>query len=155
MADYKAPLNNMQFLLADVFKLPNLWSSMSSLADVDVDTAKAILEEVARLAQEELAPLNREADEEGSHWRDGDVVAPRGFKDAYKLFCDGGWGSLSGNPEFDGMGMPKTLVAMADECVQGACMVVWASANANRRRRSGTRYTRFNRAEVVLSAKNV
>lgn len=122
MADYKAPLNNMQFLLADVFKLPNLWSSMSSLADVDVDTAKAILEEVARLAQEELAPLNREADEEGSHWRDGDVVAPRGFKDAYKLFCDGGWGSLSGNPEFDGMGMPKTLVAMADECVQGACM---------------------------------
>ena len=122
MAEYKAPLNDMRFLLADVFQMPDLWSSMDRLADVDLDTAKAILDEVARIAQEEIAPLNRESDEEGSHWADGNVVAPRGFKDAYKLFFDGGWGSLSGNPEYDGMGIPKTLVAMVDECVQGACM---------------------------------
>ncbi len=122
MAEYRAPLEEMRFLINDVFQMPSLWQTLDGLAEVDRDTSEAILEEAAKISEQVIAPLDREADEEGCRWEDGNVYSPKGFKEAYQLFCDGGWGGLAGNPEYDGMGMPKTLVAIIEEMVQGASM---------------------------------
>ncbi|SFM40263.1 acyl-CoA dehydrogenase C-terminal domain-containing protein [Marinobacter zhejiangensis] len=123
MADYQAPLRDMRFVLNEVFEAPALWSSMPKLAEnVDADTADAILEEAGKIAGGVLAPLNREADEQGSKWNDGEVTAPEGFKEAYQTIVEGGWNGLGGNPEFGGMGMPKMLVAQFEEMMQGANM---------------------------------
>ncbi len=121
MPTYSAPLRDMRFVLKDVFKIDELWASLPGLEGaVDMETADAILEEAGKISAEVIAPLNREADEEGSHWHDGQVTAPAGFKQAYETFSEGGWVGLGGNPEFGGMGMPKTLVAQVDEMVQSA-----------------------------------
>ncbi|HCL37164.1 MAG TPA: acyl-CoA dehydrogenase, partial [Marinobacter hydrocarbonoclasticus] len=69
-----------------------------------------------------LAPLNREADEQGCKWNEGEVSTPEGFKEAYQTIVEGGWNGLGGNPDFGGMGMPKTLVAQFEEMMQGANM---------------------------------
>jgi len=69
-----------------------------------------------------ISPLNREGDEQGSHWSEAGVTAPEGFKDAYSAYCEGGWNGLGGNPEYGGMGMPKTLIAPIEEMVQGSCI---------------------------------
>lgn len=123
MADYKAPLRDMDFVLNEVFNVEKLWASLPGVQDVvDPDTAAAILEEAAKLTEQEIAPLNREADEQGSTWDNGTVTAPDGFKKAYQTFCEGGWNGLGGNPAYGGMGMPKTLVAQVEEMVQGASM---------------------------------
>lgn len=123
MAEYKAPLRDMRFVLNEVFEAEKLWASLPALAEtVDTETADAILEECGKIAGEVLAPLNREADEQGSRWEDGTVTAPEGFKEAYATFTEGGWNGLGGNPEFGGMGMPKTLVGQVEEMVQGANM---------------------------------
>ncbi|MFC3153513.1 acyl-CoA dehydrogenase C-terminal domain-containing protein [Litoribrevibacter euphylliae] len=123
MAEYKAPLRDMQFLLKDVFEADKLWARLPGVADVvDPDTADAILEEAAKIANEVLAPLNREADEQGSKWEDGKVTPPDGFAEAYQTYIEGGWNALGGNPEFGGMGMPKTLVGQFEEMIQGSCM---------------------------------
>ena len=46
MADYKAPLRDMRFVLNEVFDAPKLWQTMPALAEVvDAETAEAILEE--------------------------------------------------------------------------------------------------------------
>ncbi len=121
MPNYNAPLRDMRYVLKNVLEIEQLWASLPGLADViDMETADAILEEAGKISSEVIAPLNREADEQGARWSDGAVTAPDGFKEAYETFCEGGWGGLGGNPEFGGMGMPKTLVAQVDEMVQGA-----------------------------------
>ncbi len=120
MADYKAPLDDIRFVMNQVFNVSELWESLAGIEEIDVDTADAILEEAAKICEQVLAPLNREADEEGCHWEDGEVSAPKGFKEAYATYCEGGWCGLGGNPEFGGMGMPKTLVSAVEEMVQGS-----------------------------------
>lgn len=123
MADYQAPLRDMRFVLNEVFKVNALWASLPRLAEtVDADTADAILEEAGKIASATLAPLNREADEQGCDWHEGEVTTPHGFKEVYQLLSEGGWMGLGGNPEYGGMGMPKVLVAQFEEMIQGACM---------------------------------
>ncbi len=123
MAEYRAPVRDMQFLLKDVFEADKLWARLPGVADVvDPETADAILEEASKIANEVLAPLNREADEQGSKWEDGKVTPPEGFTEAYKTYIEGGWNGLGGNPEFGGMGMPKTLVGQFEEMIQGSNM---------------------------------
>src|SRR5690554_17284 len=123
MADYQAPLRDMRFVLNEVFDAPSLWASLPKIAEnVDPDTADAILEEAGKITSGVLAPLNREADEQGCQWNDGEVTSPHGFKEAYQTIVEGGWNGLGGNPEFGGMGMPKTLVAQFEEMMQGANM---------------------------------
>lgn len=123
MAEYKAPLRDMRFVLNEVFEADKLWASLPGTQDVvDPDTADAILEEAAKLIEQEIAPLNRESDEQGSQWNDGEVTAPHGFKEAYQAFCEGGWNGLGGNPEYGGMGMPKTLTAQVEEMLQAGSM---------------------------------
>ncbi|WP_416397649.1 acyl-CoA dehydrogenase C-terminal domain-containing protein [Allohahella sp. A8] len=121
MPAYNAPLQDMRFLLNEVFDLKGMLSSLDGLKDhVDIDTADAILEEAAKISSTLLAPINRSGDEEGCHWNDGVVTTPAGFKEAYKTFIEGGWCGLGGNPEFGGMGMPKILGALVEEMIQSA-----------------------------------
>lgn len=123
MADYKAPLRDMRFVLNEVFKAPALWSSLSAFQEtVDADTADAILDEAAKLIAQEIAPLNREGDEEGCRWDEGVVSSPSGFAAAYQAFCEGGWNGLGGNAAYGGMGMPKMLTAQVEEMLQSANM---------------------------------
>ncbi len=123
MADYQAPLRDMRFILNEVFDATSLWASLPKVAEnVDPETADAILEEAGKITSGVLAPLNREGDEQGSKWNNGEVTAPEGFKEAYQTIVDGGWNGLGGNPELGGMGMPKTLVAQFEEMMQGANM---------------------------------
>lgn len=121
MADYKAPVADLKFLLNDVLKAPELWLRLG-IADADQETASAVLEEAAKLCESVIAPLNRESDEQGCTLVDGKVLVPEGFKEAYEAYCDGGWGALGGDPDYEGMGMPKSLVACIEEMLQGACM---------------------------------
>ena len=123
MADYQAPLRDMRFVLNEVFDAPALWASLPKISEnVDPDTADAILEEAGKITSGVLAPLNREGDEQGCRWNNGEVTTPEGFKEAYQTLVEGGWVGLGGNPDFGGMGMPKTLVAQFEEMMQGANM---------------------------------
>jgi alkylation response protein AidB-like acyl-CoA dehydrogenase len=122
MADYRAPLQDMRFVMFDVLHCEQLWQSLPRLAEVDRQTAEAVLEEAAKICMEVIAPLNRAADELGCQWTPEGVTAPEGFREAYRIFSDGGWGGLGGSPEHGGMGMPKSLVSAVEEMLQGACM---------------------------------
>ncbi|MBC6907227.1 acyl-CoA dehydrogenase [Saccharophagus sp. K07] len=122
MADYRAPLQDMRFVLFDVLKSADLWRSLARLNELDEDTAEAALGEAAKICEEVIAPLNQEGDEVGCQWSAEGVTTPPGFRDAYRVYNEGGWGALGGNPEYGGMGMPKSLVSAVEEMLQGACM---------------------------------
>ena len=121
MADYKAPLRDMRFVLNEVFEAPRLWAGLPALADVvDADTAEAILEEAGKVTARTVAVLNRSGDEEGCRWEDGVVHTPAGFPEAYKTYAEGGWVGVGGDPLHGGMGMPKAISAQVEEMVNSA-----------------------------------
>jgi alkylation response protein AidB-like acyl-CoA dehydrogenase len=121
MNSYQAPINDMSFNLFDVWKLDQYWQSNGQLKDlIDIDTAKAILEEAAKICEQQIAPFSRDADERGAQLVDGKVSLPEHYHTAYQSLIDGGWTGLSGDPEFGGMGMPKALSMMVDEMLCSA-----------------------------------
>jgi len=121
MADYKAPLRDMRFVLNEVFEVSKLWAQLPALADVvDEDTAAAILEEAGKITAGVIAPLNRSGDEEGCAWTNGVVNTPAGFPAAYQAYAEGGWVGVGGDPVFGGMGMPKVISAQVEEMVNSA-----------------------------------
>ncbi|VXC12587.1 3-methylmercaptopropionyl-CoA dehydrogenase [Pseudomonas sp. 8AS] len=121
MADYKAPLRDMRFVLNEVFEVSKLWAQLPGLAEVvDEDTAAAILEEAGKVSAGVIAPLNRSGDEEGCSWEGGVVTTPAGFPEAWRTYAEGGWVGVVGAPEFGGMGMPKVIGAQVEEMVNSA-----------------------------------
>ncbi|MCQ4306966.1 acyl-CoA dehydrogenase C-terminal domain-containing protein [Pseudomonas stutzeri] len=144
MADYKAPLRDMRFVLNEVFDAPKLWQTLPALAEVvDAETADAILEEAGKITANTVAPLNRSGDEEGCHWTDGAVTTPAGYPEAYRLYAEGGWVGVGGDPAYGGMGMPKAISAQVEEMMNsaslafglypmltsGACLSIYAHAS--------------------------
>ncbi|WP_027847650.1 acyl-CoA dehydrogenase C-terminal domain-containing protein [Marinospirillum minutulum] len=115
MAMYKAPLRDMQFVLNEVFEAEKVWSSMPATEGIDLDTVNAILEGGAKIAENELFPINLSGDAEGVKFENGKVTTPTGFKEAWNTLAEGGWLGLGGNPEYDGMGMPKMLTVLFEE----------------------------------------
>lgn len=121
MADYKAPLRDIDFVLNEVFDVSSVWAGLPALAEtVDLDTARAILEEAGKVTAGVIAPLNRSGDEEGCHWDASGVRTPQGFKQAWNSWAEGGWVGVGGDPEFGGMGMPKVLGAQVEEMLNSA-----------------------------------
>ncbi len=121
MADYKAPLRDIRFVLNEVFEADKLWQTLPGLdGAIDAETADAMLEEAGKITSQTIAPLNRSGDEEGAKWDNGVVTTPAGFKQAYATYAEGGWVGLGGNPEYGGLGMPKALGVQVEEMVYGA-----------------------------------
>lgn len=90
MTGYRAPIQDMQFVLHEVQGAEALFSSMEGTAEVTRDLMDAVLESAAKIAQEILAPINRGGDEEGCRLEQGGVITPKGFKEAYRAFAEGG-----------------------------------------------------------------
>jgi alkylation response protein AidB-like acyl-CoA dehydrogenase len=123
MADYKAPLRDMRFVLNEVFNVAEQWAQLPGLAEVvDADTAMAVLEEAGKVTAKTIAPLSRAADEEGCHWDNGAVRTPAGFIEAYNTYAEGGWVGVGGDPVFGGMGMPKAISAQVEEMVNASSL---------------------------------
>jgi alkylation response protein AidB-like acyl-CoA dehydrogenase len=115
MPIYNAPLADMKFILNDVFNAEQFWQNNENLAHLDAATAEAILEEMAKFAQNVTLPLNRTGDEEGAKIENGHVTTPAGFKQAFKQYAEGGWIGLGADAEWGGQEMPKMLTVLSDE----------------------------------------
>ena len=122
MPTYKAPVDDVMFLLNDVFHMER-HNNLPGFADASSDVVEAVLGEAAKLCEEVLTPLNRVGDMEGcTRHDDGSVVTPNGFKDAYKQLVDGGWIGISSPEEYGGQGLPSTLTLIVNEFMCAANM---------------------------------
>jgi alkylation response protein AidB-like acyl-CoA dehydrogenase len=109
MLTYKAPLNDIKFLLNDVFNYVGNYQQHPEFAEATPDLIDAILSECAKFSENELLPLNQSGDKEGCHFAAGKVTTPKGFKEAYKQYVEGGWQSLSHKEVYGGQGLPPSL----------------------------------------------
>ncbi len=116
MQVYKAPLNDMRFVLLDLLDAGQL-AQLPGFEEATPDTITSILEEGAKLCENVLLPLNRSGDEHGCTYENGVVRTPPGFKDAYKAFVEAGWLAMSANPEHGGQGLPELVNFVFEEMV--------------------------------------
>ena len=108
MPTYNPPVRDMQFVLHEVLNVAEELKALPAHAETDADTINAVIEEAGKFAAEVTFPLNISGDEEGctldktTH----EVKTPKGFKDAYAKYVEGGWPALSCDPAFGGQGLP-------------------------------------------------
>ncbi|WP_159946288.1 acyl-CoA dehydrogenase C-terminal domain-containing protein [Rhizobium sp. 18065] len=124
MPVYKAPVNDTLFILNDVLGFDR-YNNLPGFEDATPDMVEAIVGEAAKLAEEQLFPLNLSGDQEGcTRHDDATVTVPKGFKEAYDAYCQSGWLGLAVPPEFGGQGLPYTLHVAVGEYMSSANMAL-------------------------------
>ena len=115
MPAYKAPLHDIRFLMNEVLDYPTHYKNLSNGELADADTVDMILEGAADFCENVLSPLNQSGDEEGCHFENGNVTTPKGFKEAYDQFVQGGWQGLSYPEQYGGQNLPMSLNLIKSE----------------------------------------
>jgi len=118
---YAPPVEEQKFLLRHVVGMAELATS-EAFAEATPETVDAIVEGAGAFAAGEFAPLNRIGDEVGARWDDGKVTMPAGFREAYRAYVEGGWGTIAGPAAFGGQGLPLSLASVVMEDLGSANM---------------------------------
>lgn len=125
MLTYKAPIEDIKFLLEDVFEYYKHYEKYPEFEEASPDLVDAIFQECAKFCENELLPINQSGDKEGCTFDNGDVKTPSGFKEAYQKYVEGGWQSLSHGVEYGGQGLPPSLGMVKAE-MMGTANWSWA-----------------------------
>jgi alkylation response protein AidB-like acyl-CoA dehydrogenase len=115
MLTYTPPLADIRFVLRAI-------GVAERFPELDAELVEAILDEAGRLAAEVIAPLNPVGDREGcTRHPDGSVTTPTGYRDAYRQYREGGWGTLALPEEHGGQALPHALATAVEELLDSAC----------------------------------
>jgi len=127
MGQYIAPLRDMQFVLHELLDVTAELKQIPRHAEVDADIINQVLEEGAKFSSKVIFPLNYTGDREGCRLDPVThvVTTPKGFKEAYQQYVEGGWAALGCDPEYGGQGLPM-LVNNAFLEMQNSASQAWA-----------------------------
>jgi len=120
MQVYKTPIREYRFLLEDFLKLNS--SKILTDRSLEIDDLLMIIEEASKMCEETLLPLNAIGDSEGCVFEDGKVIAPKGFKEAYKVFSENGWQGIKVKEKYGGQELPYIMNMFLDEMVSSTNM---------------------------------
>ena len=118
---YAPPVEEQRFLIRHIVGMAEL-AGHNQFAEASSDMVDAIVEGAGQFAAGMFAPLNRIGDEVGARWSPDGVTMPDGFRDAYRAYVEGGWGTIAGPAEFGGQGLPLTLAVVVMEDLGSANM---------------------------------
>ncbi len=118
---YRAPVKDMLFVMKELAGIDAV-AQLPGHEESGYDTAAAVLEECAKLAEGVIAPLNAESDRAPSFFKDGQVTTSKGFQEAFKQYAAGGWQGLQHPVEFGGQGLPKLIHAACSEMINSASL---------------------------------
>ncbi|GAB1823667.1 acyl-CoA dehydrogenase [Herbidospora sp. RD11066] len=129
MGHYKSNIRDLEFNLFEVFNRGELFGS-GPFADVDEETAHAILDEVAKLAEGPIAASFTDADRHPPVFdpATASVTMPGSFVESYKAWMNAEWWRLELQPELGGTPGPRSLSWAIAEMVLGANPAVWMFA---------------------------
>lgn len=119
MDQFRPPVKDMIFALREVVGKKDLQLN-SGFEDFDREYLETIYDGAAEIASEIIAPTNKDGDRVGVSIKDGQVTVPNGYAEAFDAYIEGGWPTLSCNPEYGGQGMPASISMPVNEMVMAA-----------------------------------
>ena len=121
MSHYKANLRDIEFCLFDLLERETIFGT-SLYADLDRETVMGMLEEVKRLAEEDLAASFVEGDRLGTTFdkATGDVTVPASFKKSYRAYMDNEWWRIDAPVELGGTEIPRSVRWAIAEMILGS-----------------------------------
>ncbi|WP_328385789.1 acyl-CoA dehydrogenase [Streptomyces sp. NBC_00400] len=130
MGHYKSNLRDIEFNLFEVLGRDSVYGT-GPFAEMDVDTAKSVLSEIARLSENELAESFTDADRNPPVFDPDTNTAPvpDTFKKSYQAFMDAEWWRLGIPEELGGTTAPRSLLWGFAETILGANPAVWMYAS--------------------------
>ncbi|MEV7427066.1 MULTISPECIES: acyl-CoA dehydrogenase [unclassified Streptomyces] len=130
MGHYKSNLRDIEFNLFEVLGRDKLYGT-GPFADMDVETAKSILGEVVRLAENDLAESFVEADRNPPVFdpETNTAPVPAAFKKSYQSYMDSEYWRLGLPEEIGGTPSPRSLIWAYAELLLGANPAVWMYAS--------------------------
>jgi alkylation response protein AidB-like acyl-CoA dehydrogenase len=126
MGHYKSNLRDLEFNLFEVLGRDEVYGS-GPFADMDVDTAKSILAEISRLAENELADSFADADRNPPVFdpETNTAPVPDTFKKSYQAYMDAEWWRLGVPESVGGTVAPNTLIWAYAEMILGSNPAIW------------------------------
>ncbi|MFF8309419.1 acyl-CoA dehydrogenase [Streptomyces lydicus] len=130
MGHYKSNLRDIEFNLFEVLGRDSVYGT-GPFAEMDVDTAKSVLSEIARLSENELAESFADTDRNPPVFdpETNTAPVPDSFKKSYQAFMDAEWWRLGIPEELGGTTAPRSLLWGFAETILGANPAVWMYAS--------------------------
>jgi alkylation response protein AidB-like acyl-CoA dehydrogenase len=125
MGQYTAPQRDIRFVLHELLEAEREFSELGVHTELTRELMDQVLEQAAKFCEEVLFPLNQSGDQQGCRFEAGTVTTPRGFKEAYRAFCEAGWPGLASEPEYGGQGLPHAIGYALEELLYSANLA-WA-----------------------------
>jgi len=110
---------DVKFVLYEQLNIEQLGNT-AKYAEYSKDMYDMVLEQAWKLAENELAPVNRKGDLEGCVYEDGVVRVPESYHRAYDMYRQGGWLAIADLVEVGGQGFPVALSLAAIEAFGAA-----------------------------------
>ena len=117
MTEYKAPIEDIKFVLEELLDIHTHFHKYPNFKEVTPDLLDMVMVECAKFCETELAPLYQSGDKEGCQCQDGKVTTPKGFKEAYQKYTEAGWQGISHPLEYDGQNLPNTFGLIRTEMI--------------------------------------
>ncbi|MFJ6770436.1 acyl-CoA dehydrogenase [Kitasatospora sp. NPDC091257] len=126
MGHYKSNLRDVEFNLFEVFGREQVYGT-GPFADMDVETAKNILSEIARLAENDLAASFADTDRNPPVFdpETNTAPVPAAFKKSYQTFMDAEWWRLGIPESIGGQVTPNSLIWAFAEQILGSNPAIW------------------------------
>ncbi|MFC8268075.1 acyl-CoA dehydrogenase [Streptomyces cinereoruber] len=126
MGHYKSNLRDIEFNLFEVLGRDKVYGT-GPFEEMDVETAKSILDEIRRLAENELAESFADADRNPPVFdpETNTAPVPASFKKSYDAFMESEYWRLGIPEEIGGTVSPRSLIWAYAELLLGSNPAVW------------------------------
>ncbi|HVN33604.1 MAG TPA: acyl-CoA dehydrogenase [Thermoanaerobaculaceae bacterium] len=118
---YQADVRDIKFQLFEWLPTEELLKR-ERFSQFERGDVEMVLDEALKLAQEQLAPTNKEGDTVGARFENGRVLMPEAYRAVYQKMCEGDWIGCVNTPELGGMGLPHSVGTAINELFFGANM---------------------------------
>ena len=119
MSNLLVNLRDQQFVLFEQLGVDKLFAS-ELFAGFTKDDVLMMQKEAEKMAINVILPTYAPGDKEGCELKNGKVIVPSCYREAYKKFVEGGWACAMRSPEVGGQGIPIVLSTAYSECFGAA-----------------------------------